>query len=213
MSLRKSVLFVLVATILLPAAAKADSLQFGFSGGSAVVTTGIGTGTISNNPLMPAVTFLPHISTLSTIGTTNLGTLYSGTLGTAVNVGSMGTVMFTTGTVASLTTNGSGIINSMVFNPGGNITVTSATAIGTIAAGTTLFSGVFSSSQSLTSNSTNGNGTPGLMTLSGLITTNTLNSSLLTLLGLPPLSNGTFTSLEIDISFPNSGGGIKSGTI
>ncbi len=208
MSGRRFLMVAVLGALLLPASAMADSLQFGFAGGLAVVTTGTGTGIISNDPSTPPTQTTPSASTLTTIGTTNLGTVFSGTLGN---------VIFTTGTATgSVTQNISGLglrITQVTYGPGGSIAVTSGPGLAPIP-NATLFTGFFSGPTVFAPiNPITAANPYSMWTLSGLVTTTTLNPTLLALLGLPTLPGGTFSAIQLDVSFRFSGAGIQSGII
>lgn len=212
MSWRKALLFLMGAAIFLPATANANSLQFTFDKGRVSVTFKPGSF-LSNEVKNAGATTAPKLSTLIGASSVPAGPSFTGS--------NLGTVGFTTGSLTGTTLSGGNIV-AATFAPGGDINVVAGSgAFPGITGGTSLFSGVFSSVQNFTWNCTNPvlltcaptpkNG--GTWTLSGAVTTNTLNSTLLALLGLPNLSSGHFTSLQIDVSFKLQGGVVKSGTI
>lgn len=120
--LKRVVLLAALAILTVPAAVMADGVSFGFSGGALdasgscglVLTTGCG----GTHPTLDFVGYIP----------TGSGPSASGVLGT---------VALTTGVF----TTGSG--NNTYFAAGGSVIITSSVAIGSIPAGTTLFSGTF----------------------------------------------------------------------
>lgn len=213
----KVLLVLLVASILLPVAAKADTLQLGFNGGLVNITTGIGTGFITNDPSVSVGTCgaafkntCSKPSNLSTIGTLNTGIQFG--------PGALGSVIFTSGTALSRTLSGnpnSNKYSQVVYGSGGNIVVMAGTTItgagGTINPGTVLFSGVFSSSQTLAMVNPLVNFGP--FSLTGQVTTTVLNPILLADLGLPFLGGGSFSSIVLDVSFSLNGASVNSGMI
>jgi hypothetical protein len=202
---RRILLIVAAMLFLAPGILHADALNFTFSGGLVVISTGLvatpGAGVISNAPAnsIPGGQ-LAVPSNLTSIFTLPAGlTSFSGT--------SLGSVIFTTGTVIQ----GSKASGQYTFNPGGGISVT-ANALGlggVVAPNATLFSGVFSGITSFTNPTT----PIGPWTLTGKITTTSLNAALLQALGIPSQPTGNFVALEIDVAFRLQGGAIQSGTI
>lgn len=120
--LKRVVLLAALAILTIPAAVMADGVNFGFGGGALdasgncgfVLTTGCG----GTHPTLNFVGGIPAGSYTSVTGT-------------------LGTVQLTTGTV----TGGAG--NQLYFGAGGSVIITSSVQIGSVAAGTTLFTGTF----------------------------------------------------------------------
>jgi len=202
----------MVAAILLPATAEANSLEFTFVKGHVSVTFAPGSF-LSNEHKNAGGVLGPSLSLLTGAASIPAGPSVTGS--------NLGTVGFTTGLLTGTTLSGGNIV-AAAFAPGGDINVVAGSgAFAGIAGGTSLFSGVFSSVQNATWNCINPgtvicapapqNG--GSWTLTGMVTTNSLNPTLLGLLGLPSLPSGSFTSLQIDIGFKILGGVVSSGTI
>lgn len=120
--LKRVALLAGLAMLLVPSAAMADGVSFGFTGGaldaSGTCVLALTTGCGGTNPTLGFVGFLPSGGGPSVTGT-------------------LGIVSFTTGIV----TGSAG--SQTFFGAGGSFIVTSTVAIGTIPAGTTLFSGTF----------------------------------------------------------------------
>lgn len=207
MGARRILLILAAILFLTPGSLYADSLNFTFSGGLVVISTGLvatpGVGILSNNPAnsIPGGQ-LAVPSDLTSIFTVPTGlTSFAGT--------SLGSVIFSTGTVIQ----GSKASGQYTFNPGGGILVTAnASGLGgLVAPNATLFSGVFSGITSFTNPQPFG--LTSLWLLSGKITTTSLNAALLQALGIPSQPTGNFVALEIDVAFRLQGGAIQSGTI
>jgi hypothetical protein len=138
MTLRKITFLALalaLPALMIPSAAQADGLTFHFqnkTGGCFTIGTTIGSGVMATTGgvLSPI---------LQTVGTTNTGAHFSGNLGT---------VNFSTGVALAETFFG-GHPTSLTYAPGGVITVVSTTQMGTVPAGTTLFTGTFTTKPSL----------------------------------------------------------------
>ncbi len=206
MAARRILLILAAILFLTPGSLYANSLNFTFTGGLVVISTGLvatpGSGIISNNP----VNSIPGGQ--QAVAST-LNSIFAVPSGLTSFTGNLGSVMFTTGTVIQ----GSKATGQFTFNPGGGVSVTANAAGlgGVVAPGATLFSGFFSGVTSFT------NPTPfnlnSAWTLSGLVTTNSLSAPMLAALGIPFLPGGNFVSLQIDVAFKLQGGGITSGQI
>ena len=178
-----------------------NKLVFGFAGGIVAIGSKPGSGIITNNPLLTKKgTTKAKVSTLNLVSSTPKGKSFTG---------NMGSVIFTTGFALP------GATKSLInYAPGGSISIFTSKKLGTgklaLQAGSILFSGFFSSIQSFTI--TKGTCKLCLLgVLSGDTKATFINSKLLTLLGLPQLSGGTFKALEFDISLKLQGGGVQSG--
>ncbi len=209
MAARRILLILAAILFLTPGSLYANSLNFTFTGGLVVISTGLvatpGSGIISNNP----VNSIPGgqqavASTLNSIFAVPSGL-------TSFGPGSLGSVLFSTGTVIQ----GSEVTGQFTFNPGGGITVTAngGGLGGVVAPGATLFSGMFSGITSFINSNPTPFSYPALWTLSGLVTTNALSAPMLAALGIPYLPAGNFVSLQIDVALSLQGGGIQSGQI
>lgn len=215
MSLRRVILSLLALAILLPGTAKANALQFTFDKG--VVSVNFLPGSFVSNQTKNTIgTAVPKISTLTGASSVPGGPSFTGS-----NLGSVG---FTSGLQTGSTSSG-GFVVTTAYAAGGSIKVVAGSgAFPGISGGTSLFSGTFSGPQSFIWNCLNLSGTNsgkcaanphngGNWTLSGAVKTNTLNPTLLTLLGLPFVGGGNFTSVQIDVSLLLSGGVVQTGTI
>jgi hypothetical protein len=209
--MRRIAVVAALALLLLPGVAKADSVVFNFAHGIVSVTFAPGSF-VSNETQNAGGATVPRLSTL---------TGAAGVPGNSITGSNLGTVGFTSGALTGTTSSGGNIVGAS-FAPGGDINVVAASgAFSGIAGGTTLFSGVFSSGQSFIWNCLNPLGscsaTPlqgGNWTLSGTVTTNNLNPQLLSLLGVSGgFPTGTFSSIQLDVSFRYQGGVVQSGTI
>ena len=200
--LKRVVLLAALAVMMVPAAVLADGVDFGFSGGALdasgncglVLTTGCG-GTA---PTLNFVGYIPHSGGPSATG-------------------ALGTVSFTTGVFTG------GTITDTYFAAGGSIVITSSVAIGSIAAGTTLFSGTFIPIAAPTGPNPCATcgpnpgpvpaGTAAVWTDLGGTTSRlygqvsgTLDPALLAWLGLPggPGANGWIATIFLDFTDPNN---------
>ena len=176
-------------------------LVFGFTGGIVTFGSKPGSGIITNNPVFTKKGGVkPRVSTLNLVSSTPKGKSFTG---------NMGSVIFTTGFALP------GATKSLInYAPGGSISIFTSKKLGTgksaLQAGSILFSGYFNSIQSFVITK----GTCKLCytgVLSGDTKATFINSKLLTLLGLPTLSGGTFKALEFDISLKLQGGAVQSG--
>lgn len=213
MSIRRIVVVVALALLLAPAAVKANNLQFTFVGGGvcAAFTPG---SFLTDDPSAGCTNsgqFPPSLSTLT-------GAL-SIPAGPSITGSNLGTVAYTTGAqignAVTILINGKSQLVSATYGAGGNLTVVAGSSIAPgINAGDTLFTGVFSSNTTLlSSNPANPAAAGTFYTLSGPVTTNSLNSALLSALGLSFLPGGTATAIDLDVSFRFQGGRVQSGTI
>jgi hypothetical protein len=218
MSIRKLVIFAVLALLVAPAAVKADSLQFNFVNGgiSAPFTVG---SVLTNDPSVSSGTpqYPTKRSTLVGVSHQPVGPAVSGT--------NLGTVTYTTGLLTSVTSVGVPIphqgnisfVQSATFAPGGHLAVMAGSGFGNgILAGTSLFQGTFTSSQTLLSANPNPASSGNSFTLDGMIKTTpgSISPLLLSLLGFSSApTHGTFTALSLDVSLRFSGGRIQSGVI
>jgi hypothetical protein len=201
----RTLLLGLIVSLALPSAVRANALDFGFAGGIVAFTSKPGTGMLTDNPAIKLGKTKGKLSTLNFVGSIPGGPHFS-----AAN---LGTVLFTTGFALP------GATSSLIdYVPGGSIFVKATKPFGAgpnkIKAGTLLFTGWFSGVQSFTIFHQPGGGPRALIgDLDGLIETTYANPHLLALLGLPPVSYGSFQSFEIDVSMGLNGGAVASGTM
>lgn len=202
---RRVILFSLLAVCLMvPSMASANSLVFSFvgvPGGSYGITQqGVGPGGIISNQIGSVKQ--PFVSPAKLIGVKNSP---SGPSFTGSNLGNVG---FTTGTWIST------VANLYTYGGGGNITIkASGTGLGSIPAGTVLFSGVFNGPVSFVVTTPNplkpkikiGN-------LTGKVTTTSLSPALLALLGMTFQNHGSAVALVLDLKV-GTAGSLQSGTI
>ena len=201
MALRKLVYLALalaLPALMIPSAARADGLSFRFSeptGGHMVF------GTTSGTNFHTLGGPVPSSPALTSVGTQNTGTHFSGTLGT---------VNFSTGNFLSETFF-NGHPTSLTYAPGGVISIVSTSAMGPLSAGATLFTGTFSGNVVL--KTTNPNLAFPDWTLTGAIKTISVNPTLLAMLGLSGQGAGTFSAVTMDISWKKNGGCLSGGGI
>ena len=185
----------------LPAPKKLD---FGFAGGVVSFGSKTGTGFLSDDPARTKKTTTKgKPSTLTLIASLPNGKSFTGS--------NLGRVLFTTGFAEPGATN-----NLITYAPGGSITITSSKKLGTgphaVPSGSILFSGFFTGLQSFVI--TKGkckNCFTGL--LNGDTKATFVSPNLLALLGLPPVVNGVFNSIEFDLSLKLQGASLHSGTL
>ena len=199
MALRKLVYLALalaLPALMVPSAAQADGLKFHFQQNKlGCFQFGTTPGTVfqtlggTRSPM------------LQSVGTQNGGTNFTGTLGT---------LSITSGTFLSETFFG-GHPTSLTYAPGGTVSVVSSSVIGSIPAGTTLFTGTFSSN--LVFKTTNPNLAFPRWTMSSTLKTVGVNTALLAMLGLPKQGSGSFSAVSMDISWLLSGGCLNGGDI
>ena len=200
MALRKLVYLALalaLPALMVPSAAQANGLQFHFQNntqGCFQFGTTVGTGVFQT--LGGAASPI-----LQSVGTQNTGSHLTGNLGT-LNI--------TSGTLLSETFF-NGHPTSLTYAPGGTISVVSTSAMGPLAAGTTLFTGTFSSN--LVFKTTNPNLAFPNWTMSSSIKTLGVNSALLAMMGLPNQGSGSFSAVTMDISWKFAGGCLNGGDI
>ncbi|NDQ58342.1 MAG: hypothetical protein GZ088_14830, partial [Acidipila sp.] len=193
MALRKFVYLALALALpafMVPSAAQADGLKFHFQNNtqgcfSFGTTPGSGVFKTLGGTASPI---------LQSVGTQNAGSHFTGNLGT---------LSITSGTLLSETFF-NGHPTSLTYAPGGTISVVSSSAMGSIPAGTTLFTGTFGSN--LVFKTTNPNLAFPNWTMSSSIKTVGVNSALLAMMGLPNQGNGTFSAVTMDISWKFAGG-------
>ena len=204
MSRYRVVLFALVVSLVVPAAVRADALDFGFVKGLVAFSSTTGTGLLTNNPKAPKIGKTKAVlSTLNFVGAIPGGKSFSGK--------ALGTVQYTTGFALS------GATSSLIkYGAGGSIiikaTKTFGTGVNKILAGTLLFTGFFSGTQNFAITQIGGGPKPGHKgVLTGNVSTTFASPKLLALLGLSPVAGGIFKSLEIDVSISQNGGAVTSG--
>ena len=199
MTLRKIAFLALVLSLpalMIPSAARADGLTFHFQNNTlGCFNFGTTVGSVfktvggSSSPILQAV------------GTQNTGNHFTGNLGT-VNISS--------GTLLNETFFG-GHPTSLTYAPGGLISIVSTSAMGPIAAGTTLFTGTFSSD--LVFKTTNPNLAFPDWTMAGSIKTLSVSSAMLKMMGLPNQGNASFSAVTMDISWKFAAGCLNGGDI
>ncbi len=153
MSLKKVVLIVALAALAMPAAALADGITFGFSGGNVTIARPFLLGSTGTSSGAVTLTYATRM-----LGNAPFGPATTPTIGTAPVLvwpftpitNNFGNMSFTTGTV--IAANG---VTSAMFGAGGSVIITSnsnfATATGgVIASGTQLFNGYFSGPTTMT---------------------------------------------------------------
>jgi hypothetical protein len=218
MSIRKLVIFAVLALLIAPAAVKADSLQFTFVNGgiSAPFTLG---SVLTDDPSVASGTpqFPTSLSKLTKVSHQPVGPAVSGS--------NLGTVAYTTGMLTSVTTvlipvphqGNVKFVQSATFAPGGNVSIVAGSLFGNgILAGTSLFQGAFTSTQTLLSMNANPAAAGNTFTLNGMIKTTpgSINPTLLSLLGFSSApTHGAFSTIELDVSFRFKGGRVQGGTI
>lgn len=201
MSRYRVALFALIVSLAIPAAVRADALEFGFAKGIVAFSSTAGTGYLTNNPASQIGKAKGKRSTLNFVGAFPGGKSFSAP--------SLGTVQFTTGFALS------GATNSLIqYAKGGSIIIKATKAFGKgvnkITPGSVLFTGSFTGTQNFAI--TQGKCKKCFSgVLTGNVGTTFANPHLLALLSLSPVAGGIFKSIEIDVSFGRNGGAVTNG--
>ncbi len=156
MSLKRVVVIAALVLLAMPAAALADGLNFGFTGGGLLTDRSTGSFALGSTASSVGTVTLTYISKMS--GSTPFGPSIAPTFGTPPTLtfpgtpitDNFGSVAFTTGALTSFTG-----LSSATYGAGGSVTITSGGTFGTatgggVPNGTTIFSGTFSGPTTLT---------------------------------------------------------------